>query len=65
MIDGKTQGIVIFPFAFLIGVRVDFFLKALPIILLITFGLVCIGLTFASLLRSFEGFGLIQTFINR
>lgn len=39
-------------------------LHALPIMVLITVGLVCIGLTFASLMKSFEGFGLIQTFIN-
>ncbi|OPX69454.1 MAG: ABC-2 type transporter [Methanoregulaceae archaeon PtaB.Bin056] len=64
--DVMLQGIIIFPFAFLIGARTDFiiFLKALPIMLLITIGLTCIGLTFASLLKSFEGFGLIQTFIN-
>lgn len=64
--DVMIQGIIIFPFALLIGVRLSIFmvLKALPIMLLVTFGLVCIGLTFASLMRSFEGFGLIQTFIN-
>jgi len=64
--DVMIQGIIIFPFAFLIGIRTDLyiFLKALPIMLLVTFGLVCIGLTFASLMKSFEGFGLIQTFIN-
>jgi ABC-2 type transport system permease protein len=64
--DVMIQGIVIFPFAFLIGARMNvvIFLQALPIMLLITFGLVCIGLMFASLLKSFEGFGLIQTFIN-
>lgn len=64
--DVMIQGIVIFPFAFLIGARMDLviFLQALPIMLLITSGLVCIGLTFASLLKSFEGFGMIQTFIN-
>lgn len=64
--DVMIQGVVIFPFAFLIGARMDLaiFLQALPIMLLITTGLVCIGLTFASLLKSFEGFGMIQTFIN-
>ncbi|NMB78373.1 MAG: ABC transporter permease [Methanomicrobiales archaeon] len=64
--DVMLQGIIIFPFAFLIGAHMDFliFLQALPIMLLITFGLVCIGLTFASVMKSFEGFGLIQTFIN-
>jgi len=64
--DVMLQGIIIFPFAFLIGANITIFtfLESLPIMLLITSGLVCIGLTFASLLKSFEGFGLIQTFIN-
>ncbi len=64
--DVMIQGIVIFPFAFLIGAQMNaaIFLLSLPVMLLITFGLVCIGLTFASLMKSFEGFGLIQTFIN-
>lgn len=64
--DVMLQGLIIFPFALLIGVHLDMliFIEALPIMLLITSGLVCIGLTFASLLKSFEGFGLIQTFIN-
>ncbi len=64
--DVMLQGIIIFPFAFLIGASIDLsiFVQALPIMLLITVGLTCIGLTFASLLKSFEGFGLIQTFIN-
>ncbi|WP_319540299.1 ABC transporter permease [uncultured Methanospirillum sp.] len=64
--DVMIQGVVIFPFAFLIGAQmnVGIFLLSLPVMLLITFGLVCIGLTFASLMKSFEGFGLIQTFIN-
>jgi ABC-2 type transport system permease protein len=64
--DVMLQGIIIFPFALLIGARFDLaiFLASLPIMLLITFGLVCIGLTFASWMRSLEGFGLVQTFIN-
>lgn len=64
--DVMIQGIVIFPFAFLIGadMNIAIFCMSIPIMLLITFGLVCIGLTFASLMKSFEGFGLIQTFIN-
>ncbi|NLD56828.1 MAG: ABC transporter permease [Methanomicrobiales archaeon] len=64
--DVMLQGIIIFPFAYLIGARIGLlvFLEALPVMLLITAGLVCIGLTFASVMKSFEGFGLIQTFIN-
>jgi len=64
--DVMIQGIIIFPFAFLIGAHVDIFIfiQALPIMILISTGLVCIGLTFASLVKNFEGFGLIQTFVN-
>ncbi|HWQ63016.1 MAG TPA: ABC transporter permease [Methanospirillum sp.] len=64
--DVMIQGIIIFPFAFLIGAHISVivFFLTLPVMLLITFGLVCIGLTFASLMKSFEGFGLVQTFIN-
>lgn len=64
--DVMIQGIIIFPFAYLIGIPVTVFMvfEALPLMILITTGLVCIGLTFASLMKSFEGFGLIQTFIN-
>jgi ABC-2 type transport system permease protein len=64
--DVMLQGIIIFPFALLIGARFDLviFFASLPIMLLITFGLVCIGLTFASWMKSLEGFGLVQTFIN-
>jgi len=32
--------------------------------LLITFGLVCIGLTIASFISSLESFGVVQSFVN-
>lgn len=53
--DVMIQGIIIFPFAYLIGIPVSIFmvLEALPLMILITVGLVCIGLTFASLMKSF------------
>jgi len=59
--DAMLQSIIVFPSAFLIGAYTDLsvFVQALPIMLLIT-----VGLTFSSLVKSFEGFGLIQTFIN-
>ena len=40
------------------------FIAALPVMLLITFGLVSIGLTIASFIGSLESFGAIQSFIN-
>ncbi|MCD1295420.1 daunorubicin ABC transporter permease [Methanocella sp. CWC-04] len=64
--DVMLQGLIIFPFAFLIGAGfgpIEFF-KAIPIMILIAFGLVCLGLGFASFMKSLEGFGLVQTFIN-
>ena len=64
--DVMLQGIIMFPFALVVGMPVDLsgFLKALPIMLLMTLGLVAIGLIFASVMKSLEGFGMIQTFIN-
>lgn len=64
--DAVLQGTIIFLVAALIGIKVDplTYLAALPVMLLITFGLVSIGLTIASFMRSLESFGVIQSFIN-
>ena len=64
--DAIVQGIIIFPFGLLIGVPLSFkaFFMSIPVMLLITFGVVCVGLTIASFLESLESFGLIQTFVN-
>jgi ABC-2 type transport system permease protein len=64
--DAIIQGIIIFPFGLLIGVPLSpgAFFEAIPVMLLITFGVVCVGLTIASYLESLESFGLIQTFVN-
>jgi len=64
--DAVVQGIIVFGLGLLLGIRLDFiiFLEALPIMLLITFGLVSIGLTIASFMESLESFGVIQSFIN-
>jgi ABC-2 type transport system permease protein len=64
--DAIIQGIIIFPFGLLIGVplSVRAFFESVPVMLLVTFGVVCIGLTIASFLTSLESFGLIQTFVN-
>jgi ABC-2 type transport system permease protein len=60
------QGIIVFVFGFLLGIPFDpiTIFAALPIMLLITFGLVSIGLIIASFIGSLENFGAIQTFIN-
>jgi len=60
------QGVIVFMFGFLLGIPFDplTIFAALPIMLLITFGLVSIGLIIASFMGSLENFGAIQTFIN-
>jgi ABC-2 type transport system permease protein len=60
------QGIIVFAFGFILGIPFDplTIFAALPIMLLITFGLVSVGLIIASFIGSLENFGAIQTFIN-
>ncbi len=60
------QGVIVFVFGFLLGIPFDplTLLLALPVMLLITFGLVSVGLIIASFMGSLENFGAIQTFIN-
>ncbi len=64
--DALVQVVIIFPFGLLIGVLLTFgsFVESIPVMMLITFGVVCVGLTIASFLTSLESFGLIQTFVN-
>jgi ABC-2 type transport system permease protein len=64
--DALIQGIIVFVIGMLLGIPINpvTFLYSLPIMLLITFGLVSIGLTIASFIGSLESFGAIQTFIN-
>lgn len=64
--DAVIQGIIVFVLGLLLGIRLNplMFLEVLPIMILITFGLVSIGLTVASFLDSLESFGVIQSFIN-
>jgi len=64
--DAVLQGVIVFFLGILLGVQLDpiMFLAVLPIMLLITFGLVSIGLTIASFITDLESFGVIQSFIN-
>jgi ABC-2 type transport system permease protein len=64
--DALIQGVIVFVLGAVLGISIDpvAFLVSLPIMLLITFGLVSIGLTIASFMGSLESFGAIQTFIN-
>jgi len=60
------QGVIVFAFGFLLGIPFDplTLFAALPIMLLITFGLVSLGLIIASFIGSLENFGAVQTFVN-
>jgi len=64
--DAVIQGIIVFVLALFLGIPLSLtaFLAALPIMILMTFGLVGIGLTVASFIESLESFGVIQSFIN-
>jgi len=64
--DAVIQGAIVFVLGLLLGIRLDLvmFLEALPVMVLITFGLVSIGLTAASFMESLESYGVIQSFIN-
>jgi len=60
------QGVIVFVFGFILGIPFNPFTlaAALPVMLLLTFGLVSVGLILASFMGSLENFGAIQTFIN-
>jgi ABC-2 type transport system permease protein len=64
--DAVIQGVIVFALGIVLGLGIDplTFLAALPVMLLITFGLVSIGLVIASFMGSLESFGAIQSFIN-
>ncbi len=64
--DALIQGTIVIILGWVLGFGVDpvSFLMCLPVMLLITFGLVSIGLTIASFMGSLESFGAIQSFIN-
>lgn len=64
--DALIQGIIVFAIGIILGIGIDplSFLVALPLMLLITFGLVSIGLTIASFMGSLESFGAVQSFVN-
>jgi ABC-2 type transport system permease protein len=64
--DALIQGVITFALGFIIGIQLNLLVLALifPLMLLITFGLVCIGLTIASSMGSLESFGVIQSFVT-
>jgi len=64
--NSMLQGIIVLALGFFIGIPMSLSLivETLPVMLLVTVGLVCIGLIIASVLNSLENFGLIMTFVN-
>lgn len=60
------QGIIVIILGFLIGVPLSLYAvsMAIPLMIIITIGLTCIGLVIASLMTSLESFGTIVTFVN-
>ncbi|MDR0372360.1 MAG: ABC transporter permease [Nitrososphaerota archaeon] len=60
------QGLIVFAFGFILGIPFNplTLIAALPVMLLITIGLVSVGLIIASFMGSLENFGAVQTFIN-
>lgn len=60
------QGIIVIVLGTIIGVPLTFIAVglAIPLMIIITIGLTCIGLIIASLMNSLESFGTIVTFVN-
>jgi ABC-2 type transport system permease protein len=60
------QGIIVIILGFIIGIPLTLVAvgSAIPLMVLITIGLTCIGLIIASLMSSLESFGTIVTFVN-
>lgn len=65
-VSAFLQGIVVLIFGLALGVSISpsAFIVALPVMLLITFGLASIGLIVASFIGGLESFGAILSFIN-
>jgi ABC-2 type transport system permease protein len=64
--SSMIQGIIVLFLGFLIGIPLSVIMCAeiIPLMILITVGVVCIGLVIASVLNSLENFGAIVTFVN-
>jgi len=64
--DSMIQGMIVLMLGFLIGVKITLAIvvEVIPLMLLITLGTVCIGLTLASFMTSLESYGTIMTFVN-
>jgi ABC-2 type transport system permease protein len=65
-ISTLVQGIIVLCLGLAIGVNLTpvSFIATIPVMLLITFGLVSVGLVVASFMNSLESFGAVQSFVN-
>jgi len=64
--DALIQGIIVLLLGTLLGILKNpiMFLQLLPIMVLITFGLVSLGLTIASFIQNLESYGVVASFVN-
>jgi ABC-2 type transport system permease protein len=64
--DALIQGIVVLLFGVLLGILRDpvMILQLLPVMVLVNFGFVSMGLVIASFLQSLESYGVIVSFVN-
>jgi ABC-2 type transport system permease protein len=64
--DSMIQGMIVLMLGFLIRVKITpaIVIEVIPVMLLVTLGTVCIGLTLASFMTSLESYGTIMTFVN-
>jgi ABC-2 type transport system permease protein len=65
-VSSVLQGLIVIAIGFVIGVHLGFYALCATVILMlvITLGLVCIGLIIASLMKSLESYHSITTFVN-
>lgn len=65
--DAVIQGIIVLLLGtLLLGIPVNalIFLELLPLMVLVTFGFVSLGLTIASFIGNLESYGVVQSFVN-
>lgn len=64
--DSMIQGMIVMLLGFIIGVKITLpmVVEVVPLMILITLGMACIGLTLASFMDSLESYGTIMTFVN-
>jgi ABC-2 type transport system permease protein len=64
--DALIQGIIVLLLGTVLGIleNLTMFLQLLPIMVLMTFGFVSLGLTIASFIQNLESYGVVVSFVN-